>query len=156
MGGGNSALSAAAQLSSIANKVHLIVRGKIRADEIITEKVQKAKNVTFHLGYGPVLIKGETMVSGLVIEERATKKKLELDLQGVFIEVGSVPVSEFASGLIELDEVGQIKVNCKAETSMPGVFAAGDVTDVPEKQIIIAAGDGAKAALGAYDYLLRH
>lgn len=156
IGGGNSALSAAAQLSSIANKVYVIVRSKIRADEIITEKVREAENVTFYVGYVPTLIKGEIMVSSLVIEERATKKKLELSAQGVFVEVGAIPVSEFASELVELNEASEIKVNCKAETSTPGIFAAGDVTDVPEKQIIIAAGEGAKAALSAYDYLLKH
>ena len=155
VGGGNSSLSAAAQLASIANQVYLIVRSKIRADEVITEKVRQADNATFYVGYVPTLVKGNTMVSGLVIEERATKKKLELDLQGVFVEVGSIPVSQFASGLVALNEKEEIKVNSKVETSVPGIFAAGDVTDVPEKQIIIAAGEGAKAALGAYDYLLK-
>ena len=155
VGGGNSSLSAAAQLASIANQVYLIVRSKIRADEVITEKVRQADNATFYVGYVPTLVKGNTMVSGLVIEERATKKKLEFDLQGVFVEVGSIPVSQFASGLVALNEKEEIKVNSKVETSVPGIFAAGDVTDVPEKQIIIAAGEGAKAALGAYDYLLK-
>ncbi len=155
VGGGNSSLSAAAQLISIANQVYLIVRSKIRADEVIIEKVRQADNATFYVGYVPTLVKGDTMVSGLVIEERATKKKLELDLQGVFVEVGSIPVSQFASELVALNEKEEIKVNNKAETNVPGIFAAGDVTDVPEKQIIIAAGEGAKAALGAYDYLLK-
>ncbi len=155
VGGGNSSLSAAAQLISIANQVYLIVRSKIRADEVIIEKVRQADNATFYVGYVPTLVKGDTMVSGLVIEERATKKKLELDLQGVFVEVGSIPVSQFASELVALNEKEEIKVNNKAATNVPGIFAAGDVTDVPEKQIIIAAGEGAKAALGAYDYLLK-
>lgn len=155
VGGGNSSLSAAAQLISIANQVYLIVRSKIRADEVIIEKVRQADNATFYVGYVPTLVKGHTMVSGLVIEERATKKKLELDLQGVFVEVGSIPVSQFASELVALNEKEEIKVNNKTATNVPGIFAAGDVTDVPEKQIIIAAGEGAKAALGAYDYLLK-
>jgi alkyl hydroperoxide reductase subunit F len=156
IGGGNSALSAAAQLSSIANGVYLIARSKITADEVVLEKVQAAENVTFYKGYIPVLIKGEALVSGLVIEERSTKQRVELNVQGVFVEVGSIPVSQFASDLVKLNEKGEIEVDCAARTSTAGIFAAGDVTNVPEKQIIIAAGDGAKAALGAYDYLLKH
>lgn len=156
IGGGNSALSAAAQLGNIANKVFLIVRTSIKADGVMTEKVEKAENVTFYLGYGPIVIKGDTMVSSLVIEELETKKESELSVQGIFVEIGSLPVSGFAAGLVEVNKGGEIKVNCRAETSQPGIFAAGDVTNGPEKQIIIAAGDGAKAALAAHDYLLKH
>jgi len=156
VGGGNSALSAAAQLSAIARKVYLIVRSRITADEVITDKVHEAENVVFYEGYRPTAIKGEKMVSGLEIEERATQKRIELGVQGIFVEAGSIPASKFASGLAELNDHGEIKINCKAETSAPGIFAAGDVTDVPEKQIIIAAGEGAKAALSAYEYLLKN
>ncbi len=156
IGGGNSALSAAAQLSSIAKKVYLVARAKIKADEVIVEKVQGADNITLYTGYKPVAIKGQEIVSGLVVQDVSTGKERELDVQGVFVEVGSVPVSQFASDLVELNEKGEIKVDCSTRTSTDGIFAAGDVTNIPEKQIIIAAGDGAKAALAAYEYLLRH
>lgn len=155
VGGGNSALEATLQLSEIAKKVHLVSRREWRADEIVQDKVRRASNVTLHMGFDTVKIEGKSLVSGLIIRDKKTKKENRLDVQGIFVEVGSIPVSEFASDLVEFNERGEIKVNCRAETSRPGVFAAGDVTDVPEKQIIIAAGDGAKAALGAYQYLVR-
>jgi len=156
IGGGNSALSAAAQLSVIATKVYLVILGGIIADEVITEKVRRAKNVTFYEGYRSKLIKGETTVTSLIIEDTTEKNEIELSVQGIFVEIGSVPVSGFAADLVELNKTSEIKVDCRAETSKPGIFAAGDVTDGPEKQIIIAAGDGAKAALSAYEYLLKH
>ncbi|NIT03894.1 FAD-dependent oxidoreductase, partial [Candidatus Saccharibacteria bacterium] len=100
------------QLSSIAKKVYLVARAKIKADEVIVEKVQGADNITLYTGYKPVAIKGQEIVSGLVVQDVSTGKERELDVQGVFVEVGSVPVSQFASDLVELNEKGEIKVDC--------------------------------------------
>jgi alkyl hydroperoxide reductase subunit F len=95
-------------------------------------------------------------VNGLVYRDRASGQAKRVDLEGVFVQIGLVPNTEWLKGTLELSRHGEIIVDAKGQTSVPGVFAAGDATTVPFKQIIIAAGDGAKAALGAFDYLMRH
>jgi alkyl hydroperoxide reductase subunit F len=94
-------------------------------------------------------------VKGIRIESEEEGRSQELPVEGVFIEVGLIPNSELVRGVVELNDEGEIIVDCACRTSVPGIFAAGDVTTVPEKQIIVAAGEGAKAALSAYQYLLR-
>ena len=96
---------------------------------------------------------GQKMITGIKVKKEG--KEEMLSVQGVFVEIGLIPNSEFAKD-IERNELGEIKVNCHNETSIPGIFAAGDVTDVPEKQIIIAAGEGSKASLSAFRYLAQH
>jgi NADH-dependent peroxiredoxin subunit F len=100
-------------------------------------------------------ITGEQKVDGLTYKDRGTGEDKRVDLEGVFVQIGLVPNTEWLKGSLDLSKHGEIVVGPRGETSMPGVFAAGDCTTVPFKQIIIAAGDGAKAALGAFDHLIR-
>lgn len=156
IGGGNSGVDAAVQLMKITPKVYLIeTTSKLRADEVLQEKVRKSPHVEIMLSTRPTEVVGDVMVMGLNTENTETGERRSLKVRGVFVEIGLVPNTGFIDGLLRLNKYGEIPVNCAAETGLPGLFAAGDVTDVPEKQIIIAAGDGAKAALGAYSYLVR-
>jgi len=154
VGGGNSAFEAALLLSSVAKKVYIIHRrDEFRAFEKIINDVKQKKNLEFVLSSAIVEIKGSRFVEAAVLENRKTNKRSELKLDGIFVEIGSDVDTDFVKGLVELDETDQIKTNKNAETSHPGIFAAGDVTDTPFKQIIVAAGEGSKAALAAYNYI---
>ncbi|MFC1709041.1 NAD(P)/FAD-dependent oxidoreductase [Candidatus Omnitrophota bacterium] len=153
IGGGNSALDAAMQLMNIANQVYIINNTvSLNGDAVMIEKVSKNKKVTILNNTNVSAVLGDKMVSGIKIEGR--DKKENLDVQGVFVEIGLIPNSEFTKE-VEKNERGEIKVNSYNETNVAGVFAAGDVTDVPEKQIIIAAGEGSKAALSVFRFLSR-
>lgn len=153
VGGGNAALDAAFQLTKIANKIYLInIDPELAGDEVTRDKVRKSDKVEILNDTKTIAVKGDKFVSGILVkgdEER------ELPVQGIFVEIGSIPSVEFLQGRVELNEMNEIKVTCSNETSVPGIFAAGDCTNVPEKQIIIAAGEGAKAALSAYSYFVR-
>jgi len=154
IGGGNSALDAALQLMNIAGKVYIVnVAAGLTGDEVMQEKIKNAGNVSIFNKTSVTGIFGEKMVNGLEIGSQGQTQRLPV--QGIFVEIGLIPNSECASG-VEKNERGEIKVNSRNETSVEGIFAAGDVTDVPEKQIIIAAGEGAKAALSAFRYLAQH
>ena len=155
IGGGNSALTAAEQLVKIASKVNIISYAGWNADPIIQERVLRAKNIEVYKGYEVLAIEGHNLVEKIKIKARKTGEEIEIPVRGVFIEIGSEPNSGLVKGLAELDDKQEIVVDCHNRTSVEGLFAAGDVTNVPEKQIIIAAGEGAKAALAAYDYLIR-
>ena len=156
VGGGNSGLEAAVQLMKICPKVYLLEVGhNLRADEIVQKQVKKAENVEILIRTAVNEIRGETFVTEMVVQNLDTDVVRKLCVKGIFIEVGLVPNTEFIKDLVNLNIYGEIPVDCSARTSVPGLFAAGDVTTVIEKQIIIAAGDGAKAALGAYSYLVR-
>lgn len=151
IGGGNSALDVALQLIKIAKHVYIInITSGLGGDTIMREKVEASKNVTVLNNSQVTAILGDKFVSGIKIKREG--KEEQLALQGVFVEIGLIPNSEFAKD-VEKDPLGEIKVNSRNETNISGIFAAGDVTDVPEKQIIIAAGEGAKAALSAFRYL---
>jgi len=151
IGGGNSALDAALQLMRIARFVYLInITSKLTGDPIMQEKVIGSNIVKVLNGAQVTAILGDKMVNGIRIK-REGKEEL-LAVQGIFVEIGLVPNSDFAKGVAK-NKYGEIKVTPYNETNIPGVFAAGDVTDVPEKQIIIAAGEGAKAALSAFRYI---
>jgi NADH-dependent peroxiredoxin subunit F len=153
VGGGNSALEAAFQLSKIAGKVYVInMAGELTGDAIIREKLEKDPKVEVMNGTVVKAVKGDKFVKS--VEVTSSGKSAVLNVEGVFVEIGLVPNTDFDSRL-ELNELGEIKVNNRNETNIPGVYAAGDVTDVPEKQIIIAAGEGAKAALNAFSYISR-
>jgi len=153
VGGGNAGLDATLQLIKIAKHVHLIDIGpKLTGDEIMQEKIRQSAKVTVYQNTRITAIHGDKTVGNIDIKTKETKKTLPV--QGVFVEIGLIPNSEFAKGL-DRNTRGEIKVNSHNETNIPGVFAAGDVTDIPEKQIIIAAGEGAKSALGAFRYLSR-
>ncbi|MCL5103230.1 MAG: FAD-dependent oxidoreductase [Armatimonadetes bacterium] len=156
VGGGNSGLDALVQLQKTCPKVYLIEQqAQMRADEVMQEKARAAKNVEIILKTAVREIKGDTFVNGIVIENLDTGEKRDIPVKGVFVEVGLAPNSAVVADLLPLNEHYEIPVDCAARTEIPGLYAAGDVTAIPEKQIIIAAGDGAKAALGAYSYIVR-
>lgn len=153
IGGGNAGLEATIQLIKIAKHIYLIDIGpKLTGDAILQEKVEQSKNVTVFNNTRVTAVVGDKMVSGMRVNTKGKEKTLSL--QGIFVEIGLIPNSAFAKELSK-NEHGEIKVNCYNETNIPGIFAAGDVTDVPEKQIIVAAGEGAKAALSAFRYLAK-
>ncbi len=155
IGGGNSAFTAVADLIPIAGQIYVVnFATNWQADAILLERAERSDKVIPFLGHQVVEIQGQNRVEGIVIQPRNGGEAKELAVQGVFVEIGLVPNSEFARGLVQLNREGEVVVDCKGQTNVPGVFAAGDVTIVPEKQIIIAAGEGAKAALSAYEYLL--
>ena len=151
IGGGNSALDAALQMIKIAKRVYIInVNPSLGGDQVLREKVERSSIVKVINSAKVIEILGDKMVTGIKIKHE-DKEEL-LSVQGVFVEIGLVPNSKFAKD-IDKNQYGEIKVNCKNETNIPGIFAAGDVTDVSDKQIVIAAGDGSKAALAAFKYL---
>ncbi len=154
IGGGNSAIWAVLDLSKIASKVYLIVRSKLRAEPIYLDKLDKVTNVEKLIGYLPLEIKGENKVSSIVVKNIAKNEVFELVVDGVFVEAGLIPNVGFLRELVKINERGEIIINCNCETSEKGIFACGDVTNVFDKQIIIASGEGAKAALSAYRYLM--
>lgn len=157
VGGGNSGLDTAGQLIKIANKVYIIEFSEaLKADEVLIRRVEQAGNTEIILGAEVKEIAGEKMVSGVVLEDRGTRETRRIPVGGVFVAVGSDPSVAFISGLVALNDRNEIEVDCACRTKVPGLFAAGDVTSVPGKQIIIAAGQGAQAALSAYDYLVRN
>jgi alkyl hydroperoxide reductase subunit F len=154
IGGGNSGLDAALQLIRIARYVYLInISSQLTGDPIMQEEVYKSKAVRVINNARVSAIMGDKFVRGISI--RVGDKEETLAVGGVFVEIGLTPNSEFVKD-VEKNELGEIRVNSRNETNVPGIFAAGDVTDVPEKQIIIAAGEGSKAALSAFRYLVQH
>lgn len=154
VGGGNAALEAVLDLSNFAQKVYLIHRrDEFRGDEVTVEKVKNAPKVELILNSVPVEIKGEKFVSAVVVENVKDKGRRELEIDGMFLEIGYVVDSSVVKSLVNINEFNEVVVDKKGATSCPGIFAAGDVTDTPFKQAIIAAGDGARAALSAYTYL---
>jgi alkyl hydroperoxide reductase subunit F len=157
IGGGNSGVEAAIDLAGIVAHVTLIeFDTKLRADSVLQKKLATLPNVTVLLNAQTTEIAGDGQkVNGLVYKDRASGQAQRVDLEGVFVQIGLVPNTEWLKGSVELSRHGEIIVDAKGRTSVPGVFAAGDATTVPFKQIIIAAGDGAKAALGAFDHLVR-
>jgi alkyl hydroperoxide reductase subunit F len=154
VGSGNPALTAVNELTNYARKIYTIVRGAVKADPVLREKAEKSGKVEFLVGYAVKEIQGIDNVERIVLEQTVGDKELVLDVRGVFIEIGATPNVAFAKELAELNESNEILVDCDCKTSVAGLFAAGDVTNVPEKQIIVAAGEGAKAALSAYQYLI--
>ncbi len=157
IGGGNSGVEAAIDLAGIVSHVTLLeFADSLRADAVLVAKLKSLPNVRVVTGAQTTAIQGDGQkVSGLAYTDRATGQAQQLALDGVFVQSGLVPNTEWLKGTVELSRHGEIVVDAKGQTSVPGVFAAGDVTTVPFKQIIIAAGDGAKAALGAFDHLIR-
>jgi alkyl hydroperoxide reductase subunit F len=154
IGGGNSALDAVLQMTKIASKIYLIdIMDKLSGDPVMREKVSASKKVEILNNAKTLEIKGDKFVTGLKVETRGGVR--EISVQGVFVEIGLIPNSDFID-FVDKNDLGEIVINCASETSVPGVLAAGDVTNVPEKQIIVAAGEGSKASLGAFRYLSTH
>ena len=153
IGGGNSALDAALQLANIAKRVYIVNNTEsLGGDAVMREKIEKNGIVKILNDAQVTAIVGGRMVTAVRV--RRGGREEELAVQGVFVEIGLIPNSGFARDVAK-NERGEIKVNCSNETNVPGIFAAGDVTDVPEKQIVIAAGEGSKAALSAFKYISR-
>jgi alkyl hydroperoxide reductase subunit F len=155
IGGGNSGLEAAIEMDGIAKHVYLISRGEWNGDEILQDKVATAKRVEVLKYHQPVEIHGKEKVEGLTVQNLQTKETRRLDVDGVFIEIGLFPNTDFVLDLVETNERGEIKVDRHGATGVRGIFAAGDATDSHDKQIIVAAGEGAKAALAAFEYLVK-
>jgi alkyl hydroperoxide reductase subunit F len=155
VGGGNSALEAVLDLVKIAEHVNLISLTPLTSDQVLSNQLKDAKNLAVFLEHQTVAIKGQELVEGIVIKDLKNGKEQELEVGGIFIEIGLVPNSDAVKELVELNKWNEVTVTPRNETSVPGLYAAGDVTDVPEKQIIVAAGEGAKAALQAHHYLQR-
>jgi len=155
VGGGNSALEAALDMVKIAEHVDLVSLTPLTGDAILIDKLSDAKNLSIFTEYQTEKIEGQDFAQGMLIKDLKSGEKKRLEVSGVFIEIGLAPNSEAVSGLIELNKWGEVPVSCSCETTMPGLYAAGDVTDIPEKQIVVAAGEGAKAALQAHRYLQR-
>ncbi len=155
VGGGNSALKAVFDLNNYASEIHLISLTELTADAVFIERLKEVAKLKQYIGYTVAEIKGTKMVERVVVEKAETKERFELPVQGVFIEIGLEPNTEFVDGLVEKTASGEIKIDCECKTNVPGLFAAGDATTVPEKQIIIAAGEGAKAAINAWEYLIQ-
>ncbi len=153
IGGGNSALEAALDLLKMAEHVNLVSLTTLTGDPLLINRLDEAKNVTVFTQHQVESIEGKDFVQSINIKNLLSGEKKKLEVTGVFVEIGLVPNSEAIKHLIHLNKAGEVPVSCMCETTMPGLFAAGDVTDVPEKQIIIAAGEGAKAALQAHRYL---
>ena len=157
IGGGNSGVEAAIDLAGVVSHVSLIeFADALKADAVLVSKLKSLPNVDIHLNAQTTEITGDGQkVNGLRFKDRTTQQEHSLALEGVFVQIGLVPNTEFLKGTLELSRFGEIVIDDKCHTSLPGVFAAGDVTTVPYKQIVIAAGEGAKAALSAFDYLIR-
>ena len=155
IGGGNSAIEAALDMIKLAEHVDMVSVTPLTGDPVMIEKLADAKNLTIYTEYRTEKVLGQGMVEGLVIKDIKTGNSRQLDDTGIFIEIGLVPNSDMVKDLIKLNRDGEVPVNCSCETEVPGLFAAGDVTTVPEKQIVIAAGEGAKASLQAHRYLQR-
>ena len=154
VGGGNSALEAAGELERWATHVYLVVRNTYSADDILVDRVTRLAKVEVLLNYDTLEILGAQQVTGLRVRSRDDHSERTLAVDGVFVEIGLLPNTGFAMDVLALNASGEIIIDCQTHTGVPGVFAAGDVTNVRDKQVLVAAGEGVKAALQAHDYLL--
>ena len=157
IGGGNSGVEAAIDLAGLVEHVTLIeFAEQLKADAVLVDKLRSLPNASVHLNAQTTEIAGDGQkVTGIVFKDRASGETRRVDLAGVFVQIGLVPNTEWLRGTVELSKYGEIIVDARCATSLPGVFAAGDATTVPYKQIVIAAGEGSKAALSAFDHLIR-
>ncbi|MBI2121953.1 MAG: FAD-dependent oxidoreductase [Candidatus Sungbacteria bacterium] len=158
VGGGNAGLEAVIDLFPYAEEVYLVEYGEaLKGDPVTQEEIKKnPKLKAVILNAQTLEVLGDKFVAGLKYKDRITNEEKILEVDGIFVEIGSVPNSEMVKGLVDLDKYGQVVIDSKhASTSHPGIFAAGDITDDPYKQNNISAGDAVKAALGAYNYLLQ-
>lgn len=152
-GGGNSAVEAAIDMAKIAEKVQLVHRSQFRADRILLDKLKSLENVEIYLETLIEEVKGENLVTGLLVKDKNTQETQLLETNGIIVEIGYLPNSEAFEDLVAMTERKEILIDEKGRTDIPGIFAAGDVTTVPYKQIVIASSEGAKATLAANDYL---
>ena len=157
IGGGNSGVEAAIDLAGVVAHVTLLeFADQLKADAVLVNKLRSLPNVDIHTSAQTTEITGDGQkVNGLRYKDRVSGQEHALELAGVFVQIGLVPNTEWLKGSLELSRYGEILIDAHCATSVPGVFAAGDATTVPFKQIVIAAGEGAKAALSAFDHLIR-
>lgn len=154
VGGGNSAIKSVLDLANYASELYLLSLTELTADPILVERLNNLDKLKKYIKHTVVEIKGTKSVEQIIVEELETKKRFEIPVQGVFVEIGLDPNTDFVDQTIERNEQHEIKIDCYCRTNIPGLYAAGDVSSVPEKQIIIAAGEGAKAAIKAWEYLI--
>jgi alkyl hydroperoxide reductase subunit F len=157
IGGGNSGVEAAIDLAGLVQHVTLIeFASQLKADAVLVNKLHSLPNVTVHVNAQTTEILGDgSKVNGIAFKDRLSGEDQHVALEGVFVQIGLVPNTEWLKGRLELSRFGEIVVDAHGRTNVPGVFAGGDATTTPFKQIVIAAGDGAKCALSAFDYLIR-
>jgi alkyl hydroperoxide reductase subunit F len=157
IGGGNSGVEAAIDLAGIVGHVTLLeFDSKLRADAVLQRKLFSLPNVTVFTSALTTEVTGaDGKVNGLVYKDRNTEEMKRIDLEGVFVQIGLLPNTDWLKGTLNLSKFGEIEIDAKGQTSVPGVFAAGDCTTVPYKQIVIAMGAGATASLSAFDHLIR-
>jgi alkyl hydroperoxide reductase subunit F len=157
IGGGNSGVEAAIDLAGLVAHVSLLeFDAALRADAVLVAKLKSLPNVSIHTQAQTTELTGDgAKLNGLSYTDRATGEARHIELEGVFVQIGLLPDTAWLQGAVELSKHGEIVVDARGQTSVPGVFAAGDATTAPFKQIVIAAGDGAKAALAAFDHLVR-
>jgi NADH-dependent peroxiredoxin subunit F len=157
IGGGNSGVEAAIDLAGIVNHVTLLeYEPQLRADAVLTRKLKSLPNVSVITSAQTLQVIGDGQrVTALEYQDRREGVRHTLELAGVFVQIGLVPNTDWLRGVVKLSARGEIEVDARGETSVPGVFAAGDCTVVPYKQIVIAVGEGAKASLSAFDHLIR-
>ncbi len=156
IGAGNAALDAAVQLISYAKKIYILNRRPtiVRADKIYVEKIRNSDKVVVINNAEIKSLEGQEFVKGLRYFDKSSNREKELSIEGIFVEIGSVPAISFLNNLVKTNEYGEIIIDYTTnETSHPGIFAAGDVTIIPYKQLIIAAAEGAKSALAVYNHL---
>jgi alkyl hydroperoxide reductase subunit F len=153
VGAGNSALQTALEMSGIAKEVHLIVRSTLKCDESYARRYESVKNIITHMNSTISKLQGNNVLTGITIKDRSSGKETELILDGVFLQIGWIPNTDFLEGLVPMNDDKEVIIDIDCKTSVPGIYAAGDVTNIRTKQIITAAGEGAKAALSAHEYL---
>lgn len=157
VGGGNSGVEAALDLAGVAKSVTVVeFADTLKADQVLVERAQQTENVSILTGIATQEIHaGASGVTGMRLLRKDGNEEFEHATQGVFVQIGLVPNSQFLKGVVELSQYGEVVIGDRCETSVPGVFACGDVTTVPYKQIVVAMGEGPKAALSAFEYLLQ-
>ena len=156
IGGGNSGVEAAIDLANIVGHVTLFeFASELKADHILQKRLYSLSNVDVILDAQTTEVIGTDKVSGMIYLDRKSNEKKTIELEGIFIQIGLLPNTDFVKNIVDLSRFGEIIVDNHNQSSLPGLFAAGDVTTVPYKQIIIAMGEGARASLGAFDYLIR-
>ena len=156
VGGGDSAVQAAIELAAISPKVYLLVRSRIRAQEILVKRMQEHDNIDVRIGCVPERIEGTKKIESVTVKYTETGETETIPVEGCFVEAGGIPNNGFLPAEVQMNRAGEIVTDKEGRTNVPGLFAAGDVTDGPYKQVIIAAGEGAAAALSAHEYLLMH
>jgi alkyl hydroperoxide reductase subunit F len=151
-GGGNAAAEAVLELTGIASHIYMIVRSRLKCDEMTTVRIRKNDKVTVLEGYSVLRITGQDFVESMTVKSRDGKEET-LKIGGVFVEIGQDPNSDLVKSLVKTNTRGEIEIDDYCKTSAEGIYACGDVSNVPQKQVVVAAGEGAKAAMSVFTYL---